>query len=667
MKFSEIQRDLIFEFAHHLTGSSLSFRAEVIIHNVSSRMRACAMTSLTDYFEFALTNQIELNELISAMTIHTTHWFRDPTQLKEVENLIEKILSEKRDLKPFRILSAGCSSGQEVYTLALIMKRVQARLNQWSCDFEVVGCDIDPINLQVARSGHYDSRAGSESFSDADLNWFQPHGHRENQNSYSRSDAMLPRTESRVGGIGRNHWLSTDCSYEVKSELRIKTTFKASNLLSVDEFLVGQFDLVMCRNVLIYFDSQGVRTILSNLVSYLKADGILVLGAGEAVSLPFHGSSNLGHSIFKIDKTPQGTDRVSQASEPIIKLKPAKEMTLTNQFSQRATKILFVDDDLETLEIYKEYCTLLANRDSIDVRTFTDPHAALSYLKGHTNHVDVIFVDFEMPVINGNQFLAELRQFEPNIPCVLVSGYGGNSVFSRASGFTDMIAKPMDMDCLEKCLKMFSNKGTQQKEVRKNGLIPDAVLIGVSTGGPPLLESMLRQLAPSTPPVVVVQHLSSEFSAAFARQLCNSSGLKLGVVDGVSPLLPGHLYLSLDAAHLYLNHRNGQLLALAKKGPPIHGQCPAVDPLFESAAALQGRFHFLAGLFTGMGRDGGKGLLQMNVAGSQTFVQNEATSVVYGMPKFAKELGAASSEGAPQDFRKMIDAAAMYSRKAKAG
>jgi two-component system chemotaxis response regulator CheB len=391
----------------------------------------------------------------------------------------------------------------------------------------------------------------------------------------------------------------------------------------------------------------------------------VVLGAGEAVSLPFTGSSSLGHGIFKV--TGASSSNVSSAS--FRSAAPNREVAAGSEDSfgpgNRTIKIVAVDDDQDMIEVYKEYCAALT-MGNVDLRTFTDPSSALQYIKSVHTSIDLVFVDFEMPKMNGSQFLVELRGIDAHIPCVLVSGHGGRSTFAKASGFEDMLAKPVDIDSFEKCIQMFAGKHQKRSPTKSNNL-PDAILIGASTGGPPLLESLLRSISSVTPPIVLVQHLSADFSASFARQLRDASGLALGTTDGVTPLRQGHLYVSFAEEHLKLAACNGQLVAKTAGRIPVHGQCPAVDPLFESAAAIEGKFHFWAGLFTGMGRDGGMGMLRLKQAGGWTFAQNEESSVVYGMPKYAKELGAVCSEGTPQDFRARIETLQRTLPKAKAG
>jgi two-component system chemotaxis response regulator CheB len=656
MKFSEVQRELIFEVAHQLTGSSRSFRGEVIIHNVAARMRSVGVLSLTDYFEYALANSGELHELISAMTIHTTQWFRDPTQLSEVEVQLEERIKSSPTHSELRILSAGCSSGQEVYSLALICERIRTRTRDRSFDFEIVGCDIDPVNLQIARIGQYENHPSTQAFTDLDMKWIDAN---------LASNGTLDRGGiERVNCVGGNE-IRTLLSFAIAAALRRKTSFKTSNLLKTDDYLIGQFDLCVCRNVLIYFDPTGVQTILENLVKYLKPEGLLVLGAGESVSLPFSGSSRLGHGIFKVAEE-SGSDLSSAAFRPLSS-NTAGVFGTEQSFAAgtRTIKIVAVDDDREMLEVYKEYCAAMT-LSNVDLRTFTDPNSAIQYIKSAHASIDFVFVDFEMPRMNGSQFLVELRGIDAHIPCVLVSGHGGRSTFAKASGFEDMLAKPVDIDSFEKCIQMFAGKHQKRSPIKSNN-IPNAILIGASTGGPPLLESLLRNISPVTPPIVLVQHLSADFSTSFARQLRDASGLALGNSDGVTPLRLGNLYVSFADEHLKVAARNGQLVAKTEGRIPVHGQCPAVDPLFESAAALEGKFHFWAGLFTGMGRDGGMGLLRLKQAGAWTFAQNEESSVIYGMPKFAKELGAACAEGTPQDFRARLESLPRGLPKAKAG
>jgi chemotaxis methyl-accepting protein methylase len=143
-RFSQVQKDLIFEVAHQLVGLSPSFRPEVVLQGVAQRMTHLSMTSLTQYIQFAFDNQTEKSHLISCLTIHTTQWFRDQKQLTELELNLENLAQSLFTNQPkVRILSAGCSSGQEVYTLALIFE--QLRHKGLISDYSVVGVDIDPI------------------------------------------------------------------------------------------------------------------------------------------------------------------------------------------------------------------------------------------------------------------------------------------------------------------------------------------------------------------------------------------------------------------------------------------------------------------------------------------------------------------------------------------
>jgi two-component system chemotaxis response regulator CheB len=286
--------------------------------------------------------------------------------------------------------------------------------------------------------------------------------------------------------------------------------------------------------------------------------------------------------------------------------------------ARRIVKLVAIDDEQDMLEVYKEYCAAIdaeemsdtqarnlsqpASQGSashaagslgkgVDLRTFSDPQSALKHIKDAGN-IDLVFVDFEMPRMNGTQFLAELRAFNQSVPSVLVSGHGGRSTFTKASGFDDMLAKPVDMASFEKCLRMFA--ATEQKtSSNPSNSISDAILIGASTGGPPLLESLLRNSLQSLPPILLVQHLNAHFSASFAKQLKDASGMILGKIDSITPLRAGQLYVSLSDEHLVVGVNNGQLVARTGGRAPVHSQCPAVDPLFESAAALQGKFHFL--------------------------------------------------------------------------
>ncbi len=163
------------------------------------------------------------------------------------------------------------------------------------------------------------------------------------------------------------------------------------------------------------------------------------------------------------------------------------------------------------------------------------------------------------------------------------------------------------------------------------------ILIGASTGGIDALIRVLRHWMPTTPPTLIVQHTGAGHMASLVRLLSGVTSAQVATARDGEPLLRGHVYLAAGGgAHLCLQ-KGRSLRAALVAAPPVSGHCPSVDMLFQSAVPHAP--HVSAALLTGMGKDGAEGLVQLRAAGASTFAQDEATSVVFGMPRIAKERG----------------------------
>lgn len=207
----------------------------------------------------------------------------------------------------------------------------------------------------------------------------------------------------------------------------------------------------------------------------------------------------------------------------------------------------------------------------------------------------------------------------------------------------------------------------QEKKQQKNGTTEnvkdqkltqlyrhsDAILIGSSTGGTTALVDLLQGLGPQLPAVVVVQHISHQFSQDFASRLADSSGLRLETNPLQSILKPQTLYMSVGDYHLGLKGRKGDLRFFHSDDPALRSHRPSVDFLFHSAAKLHD-LKFFCMILTGMGEDGARGLLELRKAGHFTSSQDEVSSTVYGMPKVAAELGASQFIGNIHELRELL-------------
>jgi two-component system, chemotaxis family, protein-glutamate methylesterase/glutaminase len=172
---------------------------------------------------------------------------------------------------------------------------------------------------------------------------------------------------------------------------------------------------------------------------------------------------------------------------------------------------------------------------------------------------------------------------------------------------------------------------------------PSLVVIGASTGGPEVLSRVLRNMPTDCPPVVVAQHIASDFSRAFGERLAQVSGLKLGSFADKTILQRGHLYCADANHHLGVERVDGQFLSRQESQPPINGHRPSVDHLFYSSLAFASET--IAILLSGMGRDGADGMQALHQQSAYTLAQSEEDCVVYGMPKEAIRSQAADFVG----------------------
>jgi two-component system chemotaxis response regulator CheB len=164
------------------------------------------------------------------------------------------------------------------------------------------------------------------------------------------------------------------------------------------------------------------------------------------------------------------------------------------------------------------------------------------------------------------------------------------------------------------------------------------VAVGASTGGTQALQTFLLRLPAAMPPVVVVQHMPPAFTQPFARRLNGICAVTVKEAEHGERILPGHVYIAPGDFHLALERQGGYLHCKLLATPRVNRHRPAVDVLFESVAELMGQ-RSVGVIMTGMGADGAQGMLAMKRAGSYNLAQDEASSVVYGMPKEAVKAG----------------------------
>jgi two-component system chemotaxis response regulator CheB len=282
---------------------------------------------------------------------------------------------------------------------------------------------------------------------------------------------------------------------------------------------------------------------------------------------------------------------------------------------------------------------------------------------------DVITLDVEMPKMNGLEFLDKLMRAKPT-PVVMISSATerGSEVTFRALelGAVDFVTKPrLGEETPEDYGQVIADKIRAARSARLKAprradpndttTMPAAqpkkpvprgvktserlIAVGASTGGTEAIREFLVAMPQDCPGIVIVQHMPENFTRMFAERLNGLCSITVKEAEHNDPILPGHAYIAPGGKHLWVKRDEGQLLAKLSTEPPMNLHRPSVDFLFMSVAKFVGA-DAVGVILTGMGKDGAKGLLEMKGKGARTIAQDEASSVIFGMPREAIELGA---------------------------
>lgn len=337
-------------------------------------------------------------------------------------------------------------------------------------------------------------------------------------------------------------------------------------------------------------------------------------------------------------------------------------------------KVLIVDDSALVRKIFSQE---LAKDPAIEV-VGTAPEPYIARDKIVLLKPDVVILDIEMPKMDGLTFLERLMEYYP-MPVIIVSSLakGSCDVALRALelGAVDVMAKPgssysvqdLSEQLIEKIkaaaqMKRFKlNKGPEAL-VNRPTIPPSQALvkstnkiiaIGASTGGTEAIKEILMELPVEMPPVIIVQHMPPIFTKSFADRL--NSLCKLEVREAVDQevLYPGKVLIAPGNYHMVLKRSGAQYFVEVKDGPLVFHQRPSVEVMFQSVATYAGA-NAIGVILTGMGADGAKGLLEMRKAGAFTIAQDEASCIVFGMPKEAIGMGAAIQVAPLENIPRLI-------------
>ena len=332
---------------------------------------------------------------------------------------------------------------------------------------------------------------------------------------------------------------------------------------------------------------------------------------------------------------------------------------------RRRVRILIVDDSLTFRSMLS--AELTKNKDFDVVAFASDPYEARYKLKYF--NPDVMVLDIVMPKMDGVEFIRRLMASHP-IPIVAVTSIKEYIGMAVQAGAIDGVMKPQSggesgialfvAQLSEKIIAAGKHTarlkrktdpdagidGSRQEErksevsaaaIRKTSV--ELIVIGASTGGTNAIADIMSELPPGLPGIVIVQHMPAEFTDMFAKRLNSSCAMSVYEARSGDKIIPGTALIAPGGFHLRIVKSADEYSALVQAGDKVNGHCPSVDVMFSSVAECAGG-KAIGVLLTGMGSDGAKGLLEMKKAGAKTIGQDEASSIVYGMPKVAYEIGA---------------------------
>ena len=495
MKFRGSQDALLRlgEILRDRTGISLKgLRQELVTARLNKRMTSLGLNSFEKYVDLIERNEKEVAHFINLMTTNHTYFFREKPHIDFLRNVFFPRYFENIN-RELNILCAACSTGEEAYTVGMLvadtMREMGIRRN-----VRISGTDINTEAIRLATNGVYPSGRLNNVPKEYRSKYFR-------QGRYPHEDF-----------------------FKVSDEVKKMVRFYPLNLISPVQ-MFNKYDLVMCRNVLIYFEPQTIRQVVGFLRSLLSPEGIFISGLSEHVEDADIQLRHLGRSI----------------------------------------------------------------------------HA-----------------------ITNNSIYAH-QQWESK---------GGGSALKKNPGASFSSMGPSAQSAAE--LSYEPVKGP-------NGEIRELITIGASTGGVEALCKVLAPLPRNCAPIMIAQHIPKGHSTNLAMTLARSCRLKVVEAQGGMLLEHGHVYVAPGGSHLRVRQGGERLICDLMDESQIDARfTPSVDYLFESAARLSS-IRISAAILTGMGDDGTKGAKALRARGHRVVVQDEKTSLIWGMPGSAAEAKAADA------------------------
>ena len=340
------------------------------------------------------------------------------------------------------------------------------------------------------------------------------------------------------------------------------------------------------------------------------------------------------------------------------------------------TKVLVVDDSAIVRKIFTDLISKEPDMEVVGVAP--DPYIARDKIV--QSRPDVVTLDVEMTRMDGLTFLKKLMHYFP-LPVIIVSSLTtkGSQMALEAMdlGAVEVLAKPgsaytvgdLGVQLVEKIRAAAQIRYLKSVNTDKNSEPPidtvtpltqtsqKIIAICASTGGTEAIKDVLLRLPPNCPGLVIVQHMPPKFTSAFAERLNGMCPLEVKEAQDGDSVLTGRALIAPGAYHMLLRRSGARYYVQVKDGPLVHHQRPSVDVLFNSAAQSAGA-NAIGVILTGMGADGAEGMLAMKEQGAYTMAQDEASCVVFGMPKEAIKKGAVhkvlSLKRIPEEIRRHL-------------
>lgn len=335
---------------------------------------------------------------------------------------------------------------------------------------------------------------------------------------------------------------------------------------------------------------------------------------------------------------------------------------------KRVIRVLIVDDS----KLFREFLIGGLSEDpSIEIVGWaSDPYMARD--KIIELRPDVMTLDVEMPRMDGIEFLKKLMPQHP-MPVVVVSSIDSRVFEALHAGAIDYVTKPagktpqnMNMMIKELAVKIkIASTANLSHLKRKFGrdeaivstrherITKSIIAIGASTGGTEATHSILRELVPNMPPIVIVQHMPPVFTKLYADRMNATCTLNIKEAEHGDELKANYVYVAPGDMHMKIVRNNQGSFIRLFQAERVNGHCPSVDVLFDSVAEFYGK-DAVSVILTGMGNDGAKGMLRLREKGCRTIGQNEESCIVYGMPKVAYDIGAVEEQLPLKDISKAL-------------